>query len=71
MLRELKTKHPEEASLAVQLYSAVADSFIGRDLESIPHVEHPELLLDESYLWPVNEEEDERLWEMEEPPGYP
>lgn len=59
LLRELKRKQPKEVALAeLQLYSAVADSLIGRNLDSIPHVQRPELLLDESYLWPSNDEED-------------
>ncbi len=71
LLRTLQTKRPEDVPLAeLELYCAVADSLIGRDLESLPHVERPELLLDERYLWPVDEEEDELMWEEEEPPGY-
>lgn len=71
LLRGLKTKHPEEVSPAeLHVYHSVADALIGSDLKSIPHMPQPRLLLDESYLWPVDEEEDEVMWEEEEPPGY-
>ncbi|MBP1988469.1 hypothetical protein [Paenibacillus eucommiae] len=71
LLRELKKKQPQEVALfELKLYSAVADSFIGNKLGSAPHVERPALLLDESYLWPENDDEDELLWEEQEPPGY-
>ncbi|NHN33484.1 hypothetical protein [Paenibacillus agricola] len=70
MLRELKVKQSEEVTLAeLSIYHAVADSFIGNEMSSLPHVQRPALLLDESYLWPDNEDDDELLWE-EEPPSY-
>ncbi|QRG65928.1 hypothetical protein [Brevibacillus choshinensis] len=71
LLRELKAKRLEDVSPAeLRVYEAIADSLTGRELESIPHVTHPELLLEENYLWPIDEEEDELIWEEEEPPGY-
>ncbi|MGE8205511.1 hypothetical protein ACQKP0_13200 [Heyndrickxia sp. NPDC080065] len=71
LLRELKRKQAEEVTLAeLQLYCFVADSLIGRELDSISHVEQLGLLLEESYLWPSTDEEDELIWEEEEPRGY-
>lgn len=71
LLRDLKKKQPQEvASGEIDLFDAVADALFGRDAESLQHVPNMALLLDEQYLWPEDDQEDELLWEEEEPQGY-
>ncbi len=71
LLREMKTKRPEDVSLSeLQVYEAIAAPLTDQELESVPFVAQPGLLLEEGYLWPPDEKEDELMWEEEEPPGY-
>lgn len=71
LLRELKTKRPEDVSLAeLHVYEAIADPLTDQELDSMPYVAQPRLLLEEGYLWPLDEQEDELMWEQEDPPGY-
>ncbi|MFD0713565.1 hypothetical protein [Paenibacillus sp. GCM10027626] len=73
LLQELRTKRPPEVSLAeLDLYDAVASSFVGKDVANALHVEYMRDLLREECLWPSDsdEEADEERWSEEEPPGY-
>lgn len=73
LLHDLKQRaaDPENVTLdEIELYIAVASSFSGQQIGSGPEEEmQMNELLDERYLWPVNEEEDELLWE-EQPTSY-
>ncbi|UNK18420.1 hypothetical protein MNQ98_29155 [Paenibacillus sp. N3/727] len=71
LLRELAKQKPEKVSSEeVELYLAVASAITVEYMDSQNTVETMSELLDEEYLWPENEEEDELRWEEEEPPGY-
>ncbi|MFU1795506.1 hypothetical protein ACM1RC_16705 [Paenibacillus azoreducens] len=74
LLRDLKRRAPSPENITldeIELYIAVASSFSGQQIGSGPGGEiRMNELLDESYLWPEDEEEDELQWEEEEPPGY-
>lgn len=70
LLQQLKTKQPSEVSLnEIVLYKAVVEALEGHPLADAVHVPNMTMLLDEAYLWPEDEEEDEEAWE-EEPAGY-
>lgn len=51
-------------------YAAVASALAFQDMEAGQAVDKMENLLEEKYLWPESEEEDEEQWEEGEPPGY-
>lgn len=73
LLQELREKQPEQISAdEVNLYLAVAEVIPIEELslDSSIAVKTMDLLLDEKYLWPVDEEEDELEWEEEEAIGY-
>ncbi|WP_314588108.1 hypothetical protein [Paenibacillus terrigena] len=71
LLRELAKQKPKDVSSEeVGLYLAVANVITVEYMDSQNTVETMNELLDEKYLWPENEEEDELQWEEEEPPGY-
>ncbi|MGG4441673.1 hypothetical protein [Brevibacillus fortis] len=71
LLQELAKQKPEQVSLnEIQLYLAVASAIPVEDIDSQNTVETMNELLDEKYLWPENEEDDELWWEEEEPRGY-
>jgi len=71
LLRELATRTPDEVtSEEIELYLAVASAITLNDLDSTKTMETMNELLDEKYLWPEDEEDDELLWEDEEAPGY-
>lgn len=71
LLRELAKQKPENvSSKEIELYSAVASAISVEYMDSQNTVETMNDLLDEKYLWPEDEEEDELRWEEEEPPGY-
>ncbi|MET4560129.1 hypothetical protein ABIA69_001273 [Lysinibacillus parviboronicapiens] len=53
----------------IQVYLVVACAFTWDGLTSSP-VQHMDELLQEKWLWPEVEEEDEEEWEEEEPRGY-
>ncbi|GMX65754.1 hypothetical protein Elgi_50250 [Paenibacillus elgii] len=71
LLRELAKQKPENvSSKEIELYLAVASAITVEYMDSQNTVETMNDLLDEKYLWPEDEEEDELRWEEEEPPGY-
>jgi len=71
LLRELAIRAPEEVtSEEVELYLAVASAITLDHMDSSNTVGTMNELLDEKYLWPENEEDDELHWEDEEAPGY-
>lgn len=71
LLRELAKRKPEQvSSKELELYLAVASAINLEHMDSQNTVETMNALLDETYLWPEDEEEDELRWEEEEPPGY-
>lgn len=71
MLRDLKTKQPEDVMPEeINCYLCVTDALSGRDVEEWEPVAQMTSLLNDEFLWPEDEEEDELLWEDEEPPGY-
>lgn len=73
LLQELTKRQlePEQVALEeIELYLAVASAFTGHDMESLDPVGAMNELLDEKYLWPEDDQEDEVQWEEEEPPGY-
>ncbi|MFE0558735.1 hypothetical protein ACFW1P_22720 [Paenibacillus sp. NPDC058910] len=71
LLRELAKRTPEQVtSEEVELYMAVASAITVEYMDSQHTLETMDKLLDEKYLWPKNEEEDESRWEEETPPGY-
>ncbi|WP_044356392.1 hypothetical protein [Paenibacillus sp. E194] len=51
-------------------YAAVASALAFQDMEAGQAVDKMEDLLEEKYLWPESEEEDEEQWEEGEPLGY-
>jgi len=71
LLRELPTRKPEEVtSEEVELYLSVASAITLKYMDSATTYQTMNELLDEKYLWPENEEDDELHWEDEEAPGY-
>ncbi|WP_079914519.1 hypothetical protein [Paenibacillus sp. 32352] len=71
LLQELVKQEPEKVSPEeIELYLAVASAITVDHMSSQDTVETMNELLDETYLWPENDEEDELSWEEEEPPGY-
>ncbi|MFF0830245.1 hypothetical protein ACFYU8_25570 [Brevibacillus sp. NPDC003359] len=71
LLQELAKQKPEQVSLEeIELYLAVASAIPVDDMDSQNTVESMDGLLDEKYLWPENEADDELWWEEEEPRGY-
>ncbi|MCS7462175.1 hypothetical protein N0M98_18715 [Paenibacillus doosanensis] len=71
LLRELAGRKPEEVDAdEIELYLSVTSAFAGRNLGAEQPPGTMGSLLDEACLWPVDEEEDELLWEDEEPRGY-
>ncbi|WP_429844397.1 hypothetical protein [Brevibacillus sp. FIR094] len=71
LLQELAKQKPEQvSSLEIQLYLAVASAINVDEMDSQNAVETMNELLDEKYLWPEDEEDDELSWEEEEPQGY-
>ncbi|NWL89342.1 MULTISPECIES: hypothetical protein [unclassified Paenibacillus] len=71
LLGQLAEKLPEQVTTEeIALYSAVASAILIDYMNPQNTVESMEELLDEAYLWPEYEEDDEMSWEAEEPPGY-
>ncbi|MBP1905812.1 hypothetical protein J2Z32_002460 [Paenibacillus turicensis] len=73
LLQELREKQPEQITAdEINLYLVVAEviPIEELDLDSSTAVKTMDMLLDEKYLWPVDEEEDELEWEEEEAIGY-
>ncbi|GIP22291.1 hypothetical protein [Paenibacillus sp. J22TS3] len=71
LLQELAKQKPDKvSSKEVQLYLAVASALTVDHTDSQDTVGTMNELLDEKYLWPEDEDEDELLWEEEMPPGY-
>ncbi|WP_426452298.1 hypothetical protein ACP26L_09580 [Paenibacillus sp. S-38] len=71
LLQELAKQKPDKvSSKEVQLYLSVAAAITVDPIDSQDTVGTMNELLDEKYLWPEDEDEDELLWEEEEPPGY-
>ncbi|MBE1447411.1 hypothetical protein [Paenibacillus sp. OAS669] len=71
LLQELIKQEPEKVSPnEIELYLAVASAIAVDHMNSQGTVKTMNELLDETYLWPENDEEDELRWEEEEPPGY-
>lgn len=71
LLKELANQKPEKVSSEeVELYLAVANTITVEYMDSQNTVETMNELLDEKYLWPEDEEDDELQWEEEEPLGY-
>jgi hypothetical protein len=71
LLRELAKQKPEQVSSdELELYLSVASAITVEYMDSPQTVETMDTLLDEKYLWPEDDEEDDLRWEEEEPPGY-
>lgn len=71
LLRELAKQKPEQVSSdELELYLSVASAITVEYMDSPQTVETMDKLLDEKYLWPEDDEEDDWRWEEEEPPGY-
>ncbi len=71
MLERLEAKPPFEVTLdEVVMYDMVTEGWHGREVHSIEYVPDMAQLLDECYLWPEDDSDDEDLWEDEEPCGY-
>ncbi|WJQ81552.1 hypothetical protein [Brevibacillus brevis] len=71
LLQKLSKQKPEQVSLQeIQLYMAVASAINVDEMDLQNAVETMNELLDEKYLWPEDEEDDELCWEEEEPRGY-
>lgn len=71
LLRELaKQKTEQVSSDELELYLSVASAITVEYMDSPQTVETMDKLLDEKYLWPEDDEEDDWRWEEEEPPSY-
>ncbi|MCV4235114.1 hypothetical protein OHJ21_28470 [Virgibacillus sp. LDC1] len=71
LLRVLAKQKPEQVSSEeMELYLSIASAITMEYMDSTQTVETMDKLLDEKYLWPEDDEEDDLRWEEEEPPGY-
>jgi len=71
LLRNLEGRGPREAASGeIRVCLNVASALSGQDLGSEKPVASMGELLNETYLWPEDEEEDELEWERGEPMGY-
>jgi len=71
LLRELAEQNPKDVSTEeIELYMTVANAITVEYMDSQQTVATMNELLNEKYLWPEDEEDDEIQWEEEEPPGY-
>ncbi|WP_456288783.1 hypothetical protein M1D70_30775 [Paenibacillus sp. AK002] len=71
LLRELAKQKPEQVSSEeMELYLSVASAITVEYMDSPQTIGTMDKMLDERYLWPEDDEEDDWRWEEEEPPGY-
>lgn len=71
LLQELAEKEPEEVTTEeINLYLVVAAVIDKEELETGKTVTTMDELINEKYLWPVDEEEDDFYWGNDEARGY-